>query len=426
MASRHARMVIAGGCALALTATVPTAGLATGPGQGPAPRVVAVKAAVVAPQRSGAGGRIVTLEEFLGSEIDGLHRTMRPGSVWDWSGSGDCFRCNAGVGLAAAALYASSGHRRSLERAVRILDKLVTYSQDNGAFAASRAEAGTNADVATMFAAAELGLAVQLIGDDVDGTTRRRWSDAVTGAADFLIRNKNLTWYTNGNIVVGNALVMALAHRLSGESRFATAYEQAWSFAVSPGARWPDRGFRVVRRPGRTDGADGKGYFTETGVAGTGYDADYAMLQLDQLARLLLVTRDPRVLRATNMVFNQLRDRLEMRALVLETGRGTRHPQVSRPVAFDSAGLAVLAQVGGRKDLMPYVDAQLGVSIRAFRGLRSHYGDRATYALGMIFTSQLAAAGAFDPARARVRPATPPPPPVRAAPGVPLSGRGAR
>lgn len=320
--------------------------------------------------------------------------SAEPGAIPNeatWHESDGCRRCDAGPLLAAASAYRAAGDASMLQTSLAGFDYLITQDVSaDGSFDPPSIVDGR--DVDTMFFTDELGLAKIQLKASLGRSRSRSWTNAVAGGADFLVRNGNLSWYTNGNIVVGNALSMALAYRLTGQVKYAQDYQTALSFAVRPAQeRWPGYGFVVTKTPMRTDGSDGAGYFTETGPNGPGFDADYSQLQLDQLARIYLVNGDPVVLRLMNMVFNQLMSRVNTSTWALDTSGGTRHPQANRLVTFDTAALYVLAAVGGRTDLTSYVAGQLNAIDGEFRN-PAYVGDRAAYAIGMITTSVLWAA----------------------------------
>jgi hypothetical protein len=293
-----------------------------------------------------------------------------------------CIRCNTGPALAAVVSYLSTGKASERKLAVTIFDQLLaSQRQSNG----SLHPLPTGGDINTMFFADNLGIATVLLGSKLDAAHRTSWTSAVTGGADFLINNKNLSWYTNGNIVIGNALTMALAYRLTGDTKYRTAYQQAWTFAIAPNQeRWAGYGFVTTQAAHNANGNDGAGYFAEAGNW-IGYDPDYTMLQSEQLGRLYLITKDPSVLRTLNMVTNQLLRRVDRTAWTLDASGGSRHsPPTAEP--FDSSALAVLAFVGGRTDLAKYVVSE-GAATNAhfFNDLKNApMGDRGYYALGMI------------------------------------------
>jgi len=299
-----------------------------------------------------------------------------------------CFRCDAGPALALASAAAVTRDRGRRDRAVAVFDEMIrSYQRKSGAFGPDHG----SSDIDTMFFAAELGIAAVVLDDDLDPHHRQTWSASVARAADFLVANGNLAWYTNGNINVGNALVMALAARLTGEPTYTVRYDQAIRFAIEPPLqRWPGLGLTVTREPTRADGSDGKGFFAEASTRGrAGYDPEYTMLQLDQLTRIFLVNNDPRVLRAMNLLANQLLDRVDTTTWLLDTSGGTRGRRERQPVPLDSAGLIALVELGGRADLRHYIGDQLTAIESHFRQKAPELGDRMKYALGMTCSSIL-------------------------------------
>ncbi len=303
---------------------------------------------------------IGTLTNYYVQHMSSLPGAKRGEGLW--SSSDGCMRCDAGVFVAAASSYAASGNTADLKTALAGLDyDISTFAQPDGSIASPDVSRTGSPDLNTMFFADELGMAEIELGPAVLGPQRMlTWTKPIERAADFLVANGNLRWYTNGNIVVGNALTMALAWKLSGLPKYETDYQTALSFATSPPQnRWPGYGFITTKKPTKTDGSDGAGYFTETGAGGTGLDIDYTQLQAGQLSRLWIVTRDPQVLRLLNMTFNTLWPRVNTSNWTLDSSNGTRHTTSDRIIGFDTAALTVLARTGGRTDLAQYVMPQM-------------------------------------------------------------------
>ena len=304
------------------------------------------------------------------------------GGVWV-SGQDDCFRCNIGPGVAAAAVAASTGDRLAYGLAVLTFDHAIAaHRQADGSFGPP-AGTETSDDIQTMMFANELGTALVALTPQLDPDRIQAWTSALTGAADFLIRNGNLSWYTNGNIVLGNALTMALAYRLTSNPTYQAAYEQALAFAIAPDQQlWPGYGLVLTATPNRPDGRDGAGYLTENGGSGPGYDAEATSAQADVATQLFLVNGDPRALRLMNLLMNQVRPRIDTTAWTLDTSGGTRHPQPGRSVGFNSPVLAVLAWQGGRGDLAPLVSSQIAMIDHNFRGALTYTNTGMYYNFG--------------------------------------------
>jgi hypothetical protein len=300
-------------------------------------------------------------------------------------------RADMGVPLAAIANFLVTGNTAMKNFAVDTIEVLLSNQrQANG----SLYSLPTGGDIDTMAFADHLGMAVLELGDELDAAHRASFASAVAGAADFLIANGNLSWYTNGNIVVGNALTIALAYQLTGSSTYLNYYQRAIDFAVSPDqVRWPGFGFVITKKPLKADGSDGRGYFAEAGAT-PGYDGDYTMLQSEQLSRLYLATHDAQVLRLLNMVTNQLLSRTNTATWIMDSSYGTRH-DYPREI-LDTSAIATLAFKGGRVDLQPYVAGQTAVIDTEFRQALTQQvplGDRFLYAVGMIPLSIILAAG---------------------------------
>jgi len=324
----------------------------------------------------------------LAADVNTLVDRQAPGDPNGlWVGGDPVYwRSASGPGLAAAAVAGLDGDGSMRQDAVQTFDALIaTHLRSDGSFTAV---AGTPApqspDVDTMFFATNLGMALWALRGQLSSTEVATWTAALTGAADYLVAHGNLSWYSNGNIVIGNALVMALAFWASGDSRYQADYQTALSFALAPPQnRWPGYGLVYTTVPTQASGADGAGYFAESGGGAPGFDADYVQLQLDQLTRLYLVTRSPVVLRLINLVFNQLWPLVDPRTWTLDTSGGTRHPQQGRLVSFSTPALALLATVGGRGDLVRYVSGQVTSVETDYRGSVVNWSPGAQYGFGV-------------------------------------------
>src|SRR5207244_298335 len=169
------------------------------------------------------------------------------GGTWE-SGQDGCFRCNVGPGVAAAALAGASGDPRALTLAMQTFDHAIAaHRQPDGSFGPPAPGEG-GPSIQTMMFANELGTALVVLKSQLDAARIRTWTAALTGAADYLIRNKELSFYANGNIALGNALTMAFANRVSGQAGYRTAYEQGLSFALQPDQKpWAGYGLTYSR-----------------------------------------------------------------------------------------------------------------------------------------------------------------------------------
>ena len=313
------------------------------------------------------------------------------GGVWV-SGQDDCFRCNVGPGLAAAALAGASGDTRAFTLATQTFDHAIAaHRQPDGSFGPPAAGEG-GPSIQTMMFANELGTALVVLKSQLDAARIRTWTVALTGAADYLIHNKDLSFYANGNIALGNAVVMAFAYRVSGQAGYRTAYERALSFALEPDQkRWAGYGLTYSKTPTRADGADGAGYLGESAGGAPGFDPEYTVLQADVATRLFWITQDPRALRLMNLFMNQLLPRIDTTAWTLDASNGSRHPEANRSVGFNSPVLAVLAWKGGRSDLAPLVGSQLATINSNFRGALTYSNPGMYFDFGSELASLLLA-----------------------------------
>jgi hypothetical protein len=374
--------------------------------QSTAGSTLSANASLVAAASASDRARLVSL---LADSVASLSTRSDPsdpryfsGGVW-FSGLDDCFRCNIGPGLAAAAIAARAGDKSALVLAIQTFDAaILKHRQADGSFGPPWG-LETGPDIQTMMFANELGTALIALTPQLDPGRIQEWTSALTGAADFLIRNNNLSWYTNGNIVLGNALTMALAYRLTANPAYQIAYEQALLFAISPDPRlWAGYGLIYTVTPTFSDASNGAGYLTESAGTAPGYDAEYTSLQADVATRLYWVNGDQRALRLMNLFMNQLRPRINTTAWTLDTSGGTRHPEPNRFVGFNSPVLAVLAWQGGRGDLARVVSSQIAMIDHNFRGALTYSSIGMYYNFGSEPTSLLLVATASAQDRARV------------------------
>lgn len=306
-------------------------------------------------------------------------------SPYSWAGQ-KCPRCDMGPAVAQATKAARTGDGPALNYAVQGFNKTISsYQHPSGAFG------GTSADDAmeTMWNANQIGFAALLLKPQISKAQYDRWAKSVTGAANYLVKNKNLTWYTNGNVVLGNALTMALAARLStGDAAaiFTTHYQNAIDFSVAPTGRWAGRGLRFTKGTSAAD-PDARGYFTEEGSNNgrteIGFDPEYTLVQMEHLASIAVVTGDKDVLGYLNALYNQLETRLDKSSWLYDSSGGTRKgaPDYSstRSVApFDTGSLSVLANLGGRDDLKTYLVSQR----KTYEQTYKRAGDRYRFAFG--------------------------------------------
>jgi hypothetical protein len=297
--------------------------------------------------------------DLLSSQLNAYAGPLGPYHDGVWTSSDAvCWACDqGGPATADATLYVLTGESRSelLRQAEATIDVAIAgHQMSNGAFR------GISPDIETAFFGVEEGTTYLELSPVLGARRRARWQASLSAAASYLIRNGNLSWYTNGNINLANIELLFLAWRATGDEKFHAAYDKAWEFTLHPPQdRWPGRGLVIVRAPTRANGADGSGYLTETGSDGTGFDAEYSELQLDVASRLYLLSGDPRALRLANLLVNMLLPRIQTTDWLLNTSDGTRHTQPVRTQPLITSAFAVLGLHGGRADLVPDIAPQL-------------------------------------------------------------------
>jgi hypothetical protein len=324
-------------------------------------------------QASGNAAARPSVEALISDSLHADHNRSGPNddqyySHGRWLSADDSYwPTMTGPATAAAVLYRETRTPWLEHISAATINRAITsYRQPNGSFGVT----SNGDDIATMTFASELGRSYLALGNALPHSTRVRWQQALRGAADFLIANGNLAWYTNGNIVLGNAEVMALTYRVTGDPRYYRAYLQAFAFAIAPSqTRWPGYGLHLTKTPSRADGSDGAGYLGEAASPDTtpGFDPEYTMLQLDVASRIYLLMRDTRSLRLTNELTNQLLPHVNRQTWSLNTSGGSRHPELGRKVPFTTPALSILAWQGGRTGLSGLAASQFVVINQQYR-----------------------------------------------------------
>jgi hypothetical protein len=364
---------------------------------------VAASANVTAPSVRNLVGTV--LDNYAGNNNKPTQRYYADGVWFNTDNSQNWAQTEGGAALAAASLWASTGRTNSalLRKAVDTIDVAIATGQNaDGSFSAPPAAAvgPSGAGVTTEFFARMFGDTYLLVQSTLTTAQRQAWVAALTRAGDFLITNKDVTFYANGNVNLGYAQTLYLAWRASGATRFATAYDAEWSFLLNPDqARWPGFGLHLTRTPVRPDGADGAGYLAEKGIApDPGFDAEYTMVSLSEASDLHVVSRDPRALRLANLLMNVLRPRLSS-TMQLDTSGGARHAELNRSVAFTSSAPAILSWLGGRDDLASmvpdYVNAVSSTFMQSLPWASNpvYYGSLGVEVAGMLRVTATGYAG---------------------------------
>lgn len=219
---------------------------------------------------------------------------------------------------------------------------------------------------ATYFFATELATTYYLLQNSLDDPTRTKWRRALVQMVDYLIKTNNLPtegapgwkatdgWYTNGNIELGEAELVFLMWKITGEQKYKDLYELQLKHTLTPGERWKEFGLRITKEPTKEDGSDGAGYLAESGAKGTGYDGDYTHFTLTVAGRLYALSGDARVLRLMNLLINELLPRTDEK-WILDATNGARH---SLKFPLFSNGLYTVSRLSDRADLAPKLEAQ--------------------------------------------------------------------
>jgi hypothetical protein len=308
--------------------------------------------------------------------------------VWH-DGSATCLRCTVGPGVEAAVYGKTRGLQGYINVAIVTFDTAIAQHQlSSGAFAVT--PGGSDDEIETALFAAELAETYLVLGTSLDSPRQTSWRTSLTRAADYLVHNGNLTWYSNGNINIHETVALALIAKITGSATYEANYTQSFDFTTNPPQTlWPGFGLTYTKVPTKADGSDGSAYFAEAAPGETpGYDADYTQMQLDATSWWYLLTGDPAALRLENLLFNQLMPRVDTTKWTLDTIGGTRHPEANRTVGFFSSGLSVLATRGGRTDLTGYLDSQLAATMAGYEYLVDIINPAGSFGFG----SQLAAA----------------------------------
>ncbi|MCW2541847.1 MAG: hypothetical protein JWN95_3572 [Frankiales bacterium] len=302
--------------------------------------------------------------------------------VWH-TGSSTCFRCALGPAVESAVQGVTAGDRAATKVAITSFDIAIRgHRLASGAFGPwPKGEGGP--DIQTSLFASELAETYLILGSKLDASHKRSWSAALAGAADFLIRNGNLRWYTNGNIVLANALVMDLTYRITKAPRFRSAAATALKFAMTPPqSRWKGFGLHYTKVPKKADGSDGSAYFTESGGGKPGFDAAYTLAQINVVSFWYLLTNNPTARRLANLLTNQMLPRVRTSDWTVDISGGTRHVKRGVRWGFYVSSISVLAARAGRKDLAKYVAGQTKVLFKNYQGATTYANEMYSYTFG--------------------------------------------
>jgi hypothetical protein len=286
-----------------------------------------------------------------------------------------CWSCDVGPATLAATLWRVNGRPdpTRFNEAVATFDRvLATRRNATGSFGDPRFPD-------TQFFGIDLSTAYLLLGTRLGPHHRKAWRAAIAGAADYLIRHKELTWVANGNICLGNTVMEWLAWAITGKQRFRDAYELSWKYTIRPPqSRWPGYGLHLTRAPSGAKGDVGAGYLAENGGSGPGFDPEYTAAQLSVASRAFLLSGDPRFRWLSNVLWNQISPRVNRHTWTFDARGGTRHSNVDM---LTTPAIAVLATAGHRADLRQSVDAQTQIAMYTtyLGNARQNWGNESLY-----------------------------------------------
>jgi hypothetical protein len=356
------------------------------------------RARSVAQAAEGIGGQYRRLtSEIVHGYASSPERYYAEG-VWQ-NGDPSCWYCNVGPAVGAAYLSAAEPSMRPI--AIVSLNRAIAeYRQANGSFSGNTSPAITSAAFSVLLGMSYVELAPQL-----DEATRTLWQQTLTGIADFLISDRDVTWYANGNVNASYAAALYFAWRASGQAKYLEAYNAELQFLTAPpGQAWVGFGLTITQPPTLANGSDGRGFLTEGSPPG--WDPEYSHLQLDFLSALYSASHDPRVLRLLNLILNQELTRVDPSTFILNALGGTRKSEMT---VFTSAALPLLVIRGNRPDLAPLLPA-------AFARLSTEYISTLHYTQHNFYRGIALWLAPILLATSGVPPQVPPPVPVTVSP----------
>ena len=262
------------------------------------------------------------------------------------NGDPSCWACN--VGPADGAAYLASEEPAWLPVAVASFNRAIAeHRLANGGFE------GSSPAIPTGEFMVLLGLAYVQLEPVLEPSTLSLWRETLAGAANYLVSDKDNTWYANGNINCSYAATFYFAWRATGQQQYLEDYNAELDFLEHPpGQLWEGFGLVITEEPTLPDGSNGRGFLTEGSPPG--WDPEYSELQLDFLSSLYSASGDPRVLRLLNLILNQELTRINPETFILNATGGTRKNDI---FAFTSAVLPLLVIDRERPDLEPLLPA---------------------------------------------------------------------
>src|SRR5262249_55623130 len=259
----------------------------------------------------------------------------------------------------------------------------------------------TNSPMTTAFVGVELGVTYLELQDVLDPATRSAWADSIARLNDYLISSGQTTWYINGNANLRQVEDLWLAWKITGEQRFADAYEQEWTFTITPPQpRWQGFGLQT---------SGDAGYLAESSAGATpGFDPWYTTVQLDTATELWILSHDSRYLNLMNLQVNADRQLIDS-SWMRNAPNGTRENPL---FAFYSVAPDVLVSHGLRPDLVASQPGQIA-QLESQSSDQGNYNTPTLYKglsawVSMILLDQQWPDGVATGARVRPAPPTTP------------------
>ena len=309
-------------------------------------------------------------------------------NVWH-DGTPDCFRCAFGPAVLSAQ-YAVSGasfDEAAMKVAVDTIDLgIADHQRPDGAFIPAATNEG-GPDIQTLLFANVVAEVYLILGPHLDADHQKRWASSLKRSATWLIRNGNLTWYTNGNLNLALTMNMDLTYKITGSWRFKQAAKKSLAFTLHPPQRrWPGFGLQYSKAPSKADGSDGAAYLAESGGEDPGYDPAYSLFQSNLAAFWYLLTGDKAAERLTNLLYNQMLPRVRKSDWTIDVSGGTRRAAPGVRYRFGTSALVILALKGGRTELRDDVQSQTKIVLDDYRGALDYSHAAYSYNYGAELT----------------------------------------
>jgi hypothetical protein len=274
-----------------------------------------------------------------------------------WQPNYACWQCGAQIGAVTAILGRSEPGKGWERLTVDTFDVLLAdhYLPDVGAFGPP----ANGGELQTATVVVAMGTAYLELASQLPPQVLAQWRGVIDRADVWLAARRY--YYVNGNINLQVTLALYIGWLVTGHRSLLNAYHGSLQFTLDPGPSWPGFGIHYTKVPTRPGGVNGAAYLAEEGTGAPGFDPHYTILQADYAAELYELSGQQSILRLLNLLFNQLRTRLNETTLVIWTGAGSRHPQPDVSGNFESGSLPVLAFANRAHDLLRLVPKQLAL-----------------------------------------------------------------